>query len=171
VSTIKTKHCLCVLILLAWFLVYLTLNNKNAKPMKHIALLMFALLTITISESYAQDYRDRIGNLMGRVDSDGTVRDKIGNSIGRIDSDGTIRNRIGNSVGRIDRDGVFRDRIGNSIGRIDKDGTVRDRIGNQIGRIDDDGAVRDHIGNRVGSSNGIPKEWVAAIYFFEFFNP
>jgi hypothetical protein len=47
---------------------------------------------------------------------------------------------------------------------------VRDRIGNSIGRIDDDGAVRDKIGNRVGSAQVIPKAWVAALFFFDYFD-
>ena len=54
--------------------------------------------------------RDRSGNSIGKIESDGTVRDKSGNRLGKVESDGTIRNASGNTIGKAQ--GVDRRRAG-----------------------------------------------------------
>ena len=58
---------------------------------------------------------------------------------------------------------------GTSCGKIESDGIVRNDRGTSIGKIDSDGTVRNDRGTSIGKASGIPREWVAA-YFFFFFN-
>ena len=78
----------------------------------------------------------------------------------------TIYNSSGSSIGKIDRDGTIRNSSGSSIGRLDSDGTVRNSSGASIGKVESDGTVRNSSGSYSGKAPGIPREWVAAYFFF-----
>ena len=54
--------------------------------------------------------------LVGKIESNGTVRNSSGNSIGKVESDGTVRNGSGSSVGKVESDGTVRNSSGNQIG-------------------------------------------------------
>ena len=78
----------------------------------------------------------------------------------------TVYNSSGSSCGKIDRDGTIRNSSGSSIGRLDSDGTVRNSSGSSIGKVESDGTVRNSSGSYSGKAPGIPREWVAAYFFF-----
>ena len=79
--------------------------------MNYFRLLMMAVALIACTTGVnAQTLRDKSGNSIGKIESDGTVRDKSGNRLGKVESDGTIRNASGNTIGKAQ--GVDRRRAG-----------------------------------------------------------
>ena len=57
---------------------------------------------------------------------------------------------------------------GSSCGKIESNGTVRNSSGSSIGKVESDGTVRNGSGSSIGKLQGVPKEWVAAYFFFFF---
>ena len=55
---------------------------------------------------------------------------------------------------------------GSSCGKIENNGTVRNSSGSSIGKVESDGTVRNSSGSYSGKASGIPREWVAAYFFF-----
>ena len=55
---------------------------------------------------------------------------------------------------------------GSSCGKIENDGTIRNSSGSSVGRFDNDGTIRNSSGSSIGRAQGIPREWVAAYFFF-----
>ena len=55
---------------------------------------------------------------------------------------------------------------GSSCGKIESDGTIRNSSGSSIGKVESDGTVRNSSGSYSGKAPGIPREWVAAYFFF-----
>ena len=55
---------------------------------------------------------------------------------------------------------------GSSCGKIESDGTIRNSSGSSVGRFESDGTVRNSSGSYSGKAPGIPREWVAAYFFF-----
>ena len=80
----------------------------------------------------------------------------------------TVYNSSGASCGKIESDGTIRNSSGSSIGKVDRDGTVRNSSGSSIGKVESDGTVRNGSGSSIGKLQGVPKEWVAAYFFFFF---
>ena len=80
----------------------------------------------------------------------------------------TVYNSNGSSCGQIESNGTVRNSSGSSIGKIDSDGTVRNGSGSSIGKVESDGTVRNGSGSSIGRASGIPREWVAAYFFFFF---
>ena len=78
----------------------------------------------------------------------------------------TVYNSSGSSCGKIEKNGTIRNSSGSSVGRFDSDGTIRNSSGSSIGKIDRDGTVRNSSGSSIGKASGIPREWVAAYFFF-----
>ena len=140
-----------------------TLLNRE---MKTIQMLFLALAIMMASAASAQTVYNSSGSSCGKIENDGTIRNSSGSSVGRFDSDGTIRNSSGSSIGKIDKDGTIRNSSGSSIGRLDSDGTVRNSSGSSIGKVESDGTVRNSSGSSIGKAQDIPKEWVAAYFFF-----
>lgn len=112
--------------------------------------------------------RDENGNIIGRV-VNGEVIDADGNVVGRVDADGTAIGLDGKVLGNVekvvtDADGrplaesvdVVRDKDGNIIGRI-VDGKVIDAEGNVVGVVKD-GQVIDANGNVVASGITVTSE-------------
>ena len=91
-----------------------------------------------------------------------------GSSIGKIESNGTVRNASGSSIGKIESDGTIRNGSGSSIGKVESDGTVRNSSGSKIGKVESDGTVRNGNGSSIGKVQGVPRQWVAAYFFFFF---
>ena len=44
--------------------------------------------------------------------------------------------------------------------------TVYNSSGSSIGKVESDGTVRNSSGSSIGKAQGIPREWVAAYFFF-----
>ena len=61
---------------------------------------------------------------------------------------------------------TVRNGSGSSIGTIESNGTIRNSSGSSVGRFDSDGTVRNSSGSSIGKASGIPREWVAAYFFF-----
>ena len=78
----------------------------------------------------------------------------------------TVYNSSGSSCGKIESNGTIRNSSGSSIGRFDSDGTIRNSSGSSIGKVESDGTVRNSSGSSIGKAAGIPREWVAAYFFF-----
>ena len=57
---------------------------------------------------------------------------------------------------------------GSSCGKIESNGTVRNSSGSSIGKVESDGTVRNGSGSSIGKVQGVPREWVAAYFFFFF---
>ena len=55
---------------------------------------------------------------------------------------------------------------GSSCGKIESNGTIRNSSGSSVGRFDSDGTIRNSSGSSIGKAAGIPREWVAAYFFF-----
>ena len=56
-----------------------------------------------------------------------------------------------------------------TIGYVKSDGRVQDSGYRTIGYIQSDGRVQDSGYRTIGYARGIPKKWVAAFFFFDFF--
>ena len=78
----------------------------------------------------------------------------------------TVYNSSGSSCGKIESNGTIRNSSGSSVGRFDSDGTIRNSSGASIGKVESDGTVRNSSGSYSGKAPGIPREWVAAYFFF-----
>ena len=78
----------------------------------------------------------------------------------------TVYNSSGSSCGKIESDGTIRNSSGSSVGKFDSDGTIRNSSGSSIGKVESDGTVRNSSGSYSGKAPGIPREWVAAYFFF-----
>jgi len=144
------------------------IHLKTIKEMKVFRVLFMAVALMMASGATAQTVYNSNGSSCGKIESNGTVRNGSGSSIGKIDSDGTVRNSSGSSIGKIERDGTIRNSSGSSIGKVDRDGTVRNSSGSSIGKVESDGTVRNGSGSSIGKVQGVPKEWVAAYFFFFF---
>ena len=77
-----------------------------------------------------------------------------------------VYNSSGSRCGTIENGGTIRNSSGSSVGKFDSDGTIRNSSGSSIGKIDRDGTVRNSTGSSIGKAQGIPREWVAAYFFF-----
>ena len=51
---------------------------------------------------------------------------------------------------------------------VESDGTVRNSSGSKIGKVESDGTVRNGNGSSIGKVQGVPRQWVAAYFFFFF---
>ena len=78
----------------------------------------------------------------------------------------TVYNSNGSSCGKIESNGTVRNSSGSSIG--ESDGTVRNSSGSKIGKVESDGTVRNGNGSSIGKVQGVPRQWVAAYFFFFF---
>ena len=63
---------------------------------------------------------------------------------------------------------IFWNKSGSRIGKLDSDGTVRNASGSSIGKVESDGTVRNGSGSSIGRVQNVPREWVAAYFFFFF---
>ena len=77
-----------------------------------------------------------------------------------------VYNSSGSRCGTIENNGTVRNSSGASVGKFDSDGTIRNSSGSSIGRLDSDGTVRNSSGSSIGRAQSIPREWVAAYFFF-----
>ena len=130
------------------------LSNKPFKfcsVMKVLRVLFMSLALLMVSGLSAQTVYNSNGSSCGKIESNGTVRNASGSSIGKIESDGTIRNGSGSSIGKVESDGTVRNSSGSKIGKVESDGTVRNGNGSSIGKV-----------------QGVPRQWVAAYFFFFF---
>jgi hypothetical protein len=141
---------------------------KTIKEMKVFRVLFMAAALMMAQGAMAQTVYNSNGSSCGKIESNGTVRNSSGSSIGKIESNGVVRNGSGSQIGKIDSDGTIRNASGSSIGKVDRDGTVRNSSGSSIGKIESDGTVRNGSGSSIGKLQGVPKEWVAAYFFFFF---
>jgi hypothetical protein len=141
---------------------------KTIKEMKVFRVLFMAAALMMASGASAQTVYNANGSSCGKIESNGTVRNGSGSSIGKIESNGVVRNGSGSQIGKIDSDGTIRNSSGSSIGKVDRDGTVRNSSGSSIGKVESDGTVRNGSGSSIGKLQGVPKEWVAAYFFFFF---
>ena len=141
-------------------------HQLKVRTMKTIRMMFMALAILMVSAASAQTVYNSSGSSCGKIEDNGTIRNSSGSSVGKFDSDGTIRNSSGSSIGKIDRDGTIRNSSGSSIGKLDSDGTVRNSSGSSIGKVENDGTVRNSSGSSIGRAQGIPREWVAAYFFF-----
>ena len=147
------------------------LSNKPFKfcsVMKVLRVLFMAFALLMVSGLSAQTVYNSNGSSCGKIESNGTVRNSSGSSIGKIDSNGTVRNASGSSIGKIESDGTIRNGSGSSIGKVESDGTVRNSSGSKIGKVESDGTVRNGNGSSIGKVQGVPRQWVAAYFFFFF---
>ena len=55
---------------------------------------------------------------------------------------------------------------GSRCGTIENNGTVRNSSGSSVGKFDSDGTIRNSSGSSIGRAQYIPREWVAAYFFF-----
>ena len=55
------------------------------------------------------------------------------------------------------------------LGKVESDGTVRNSSNSYIGKVESDGTVRNRSNSNIGKANGVPRQWAAAIFFFELF--
>ena len=144
-------------------------NFLKPPAMKYFRLLLAVLALIACTTTAdAQSLRDKSGNSIGKIESDGIVRNKSGNRIGQITSSGEIRSSSGNTIGKIDNSGNVRDKSGNTIGKIESDGTVRDKSGNRMGKVESDGTIRNASGNTIGKAQGVDRRRAGAYFFFNF---
>ena len=147
------------------------LSNKPFKfcsVMKVLRVLFMAFALLMVSGLSAQTVYNSNGSSCGKIESNGTVRNSSGSSIGKIESNGTVRNASGSSIGKIESDGTIRNGSGSSIGKVESDGTVRNSSGSKIGKVESDGTVRNGNGSSIGKVQGVPRQWVAAYFFFFF---
>ena len=147
------------------------LSNKPFKfccVMKVLRVLFMSLALLMVSGLSAQTVYNSNGSSCGKIESNGTVRNSSGSSIGKIESNGTVRNASGSSIGKIESDGTIRNGSGSSIGKVESDGTVRNSSGSKIGKVESDGTVRNGNGSSIGKVQGVPRQWVAAYFFFFF---
>jgi hypothetical protein len=93
-------------------------------------------------------FRDATNNIVGWVDSDGTIRDGNKVAIGKVDVDGTLRDASNNPIGRIESDGTMRDASNKSAGKIESDGTIRNGQNWKIAKISKDGTIRSLVRTR-----------------------
>lgn len=118
----------------------------------------------------AQNLRDGNYNYIGKISPNGTVRDAKYNALGFFNSDGTIANAQNKLVGSVTKDLQILDKDGERIGFVTVEGEVNDGESHLLGTIDRaTGKVTDANGNVVGYANGISMLWIAAYYFFPFF--
>ena len=98
--------------------------------------------------------RDKNGKIIGKV-VNGRVVDEKGNVIGKVNTDGTVVNTNGEIIGsasneKVITEKVVRDKNGNVIGKI-VDGKVVDENGNVIGKVNKDGSVVSNTGEDMGT--------------------
>ncbi len=98
--------------------------------------------------------RDKDGNIIGRVVNGQVVNEK-GEVIGKVNEDGTVVSNTGESLGTvservIDKVKVVRDKDGNIIGRV-VNGQVVNEKGEVIGKVNEDGSVVGTDGKSLGS--------------------
>lgn len=141
---------------------------KFCSVMKVLRVLFMAIALLMASGLSAQTVYNSNGSSCGKIESNGTVRNSSGSSIGKIESNGTVRNASGSSIGKIESDGTIRNGSGSSIGKVESDGTVRNSSGSKIGKVESDGTVRNGNGSSIGKVQGVPRQWVAAYFFFFF---
>ncbi|MBP5562346.1 MAG: hypothetical protein J6X70_11220 [Muribaculaceae bacterium] len=136
---------------------------------KLIAIFMLTLLW-GASMASAQNLRDGDYNYIGKISPNGTVRDAKYNALGFFNPDGTIANAHNKLVGTVTKDLQILDKDGQRIGFVTVEGEVRDGESHLLGTIDrSTGKVTDADGKVVGYANGISMLWIAAYYFFPFF--
>ena len=107
---------------------------------------------------------DKSGEIMAKVEADGTVRDSRGKAIARCADNGDYFGPSGDKIGTI-KDGVIRNMEGIEAGRIGEDGKVTDAKGKLLGTIDDDGTILNSKGSKLGSAPGVNKNISAMIFF------
>jgi hypothetical protein len=111
-------------------------------------------------------FRNRDGDHMGRVSSNGNIRNASNSHLGRFESNGDIRNASGSRIGRISSDGEIRNRSNSRIGRVSSDGDIRNASGSRIGRISSDGGVYNASGSKIGDAGDMDKNQAAFMFFF-----
>lgn len=55
---------------------------------------------------------------------------------------------------------------GSRCGTIENNGTIRNSSGASVGKFDSNGTFRNSSGASIGRAQYIPREWVAAYFFF-----
>lgn len=144
---------------------------KNIFGLMALSVVLTLVMTISAVSASAQSLRDGEYNYIGKISPNGTVRDATYNAIGFFNADGTVADKNGTVRGRVNRDLNIYDNGDKRIGFINVDGTVRDGESNVLGKIDrNSGKVSDANGNTIGYAHGVSMLWIAAYYFFDFFD-
>jgi len=152
------------------------INANICKTMKkHSIIRALAVIAVILAAGMGAQAQDldllnAKREMIGRINSDGTVRDAKLIVVGKFNSDGSVRNAKLEQIGKIDADGTMRDVKLIVIGKTGDDGIVRDAKMSQIGKIEYDGTVRDAKMTQIGVGRGsnINKKWLAAVFFFHF---
>jgi hypothetical protein len=120
--------------------------------------------SVTSTKKTGTHIYDKSGEIMAKVEADGTVRDSRGKAIARCADNGDYFGPSGDKIGTI-KDGVIRNMEGIEAGRIGEDGKVTDAKGKLLGTIDDDGTILNSKGSKLGSAPGVNKNISAMIFF------
>lgn len=119
----------------------------------------------------AQSLRDGDYNFIGKITPNGTVRNNKYVAIGFFNGDGTLANSKGKITGRLNKDLNIYDTDNNRIGYITIEGRVYDGESNLLGKIDrNSGKVTRADEQVIGYAHGVSMLWIAAYYFFDFFD-
>lgn len=151
------------------------MEMKTLKKIFTLVLIIVGIGVASLTDAEAQSLRDGNYNYIGKILPNGTVRNERYVAIGFFNGDGTIADRHGKMQGRVSTSELaIYDDDGKRIGFLTTDGRVFDGESVQVGTIDrnsgkvtqlDDGEEK-----TIGYAHGVSMLWIAAYYFFDFFD-
>ena len=115
------------------------------------------------------DFRNKYGNILGRIDDNGVVKDSCGSTIGYIRDNGQIADSYGSTIGYIRDNGEVANNYGSIIGFIRSNGDVTNNAGATIGYVRNNGEVANAYGASLGNVGSMDNKAAAAAMFFFFF--
>ena len=134
---------------------------KSLTTMRHLRLLLIALLLPLALSALSQRMYNNSGSLIARYDN-GKIYDKSGTYIGKMESD-RFYDSTGKKLGSVSND-RFYNSYGSTVGRM-SDGKFYNSSGSYVGKVSGE-RVYNSQGSFLGKAADVPMTIVALIYFF-----